>query len=401
MTNHTSRAVNSTAVLSRVADVLSSIGVLLFAISLSFASAQTIDPFTSTANCALCHSNLALPPQAVDTASIWTPPRMREAARPAQAVVGPKSLWRSTMMAHPAVDPYWKAKVRSEAAITPAAAGVIENKCLSCHAPMQQYNIRTSGGQMRLDELSGLGLEGVGCTVCHQITPAGFGTKTSFTAGFTINDQKQIFGPHQNPFANPMRNNSGYTPVAANHMTQSELCATCHTVITPTLSEEGEVLGEFVEQAPYLEWLASSFPAEGTNYQTCHMPTLEDQGGQLVPQFIAHTPNQTTFNQTVPGTPFGQHFLVGGNTQVLGMLRELFPAESGDLAGAADRTRRSLHESVEMRPTASFDGNRLAVTVQLVNRTGHKLPTAYPSRRMSIYLALSDEDGRTLSSISN
>ncbi len=147
-----------------------------------------------------------------------------------------------------------------------------------------------------------------------------------------------------------MRNNSGYTPVAANHMTQSELCATCHTVITPTLSEEGEVLGEFVEQAPYLEWLASSFPAEGTNYQTCICRLWRIRAANSCPSSLHIHRIKLRSTKQFQAPPFGQHFLVGGNTQVLGMLRELFPAESGDLAGAADRTRRSLHESVEMRP---------------------------------------------------
>ena len=238
-------------------------------------------------------------------------------------------------------------------------------------------------------------MEGVGCTVCHQITPEGLGTRESLTAGFTINAQRQIFGPHGNPFSNPMLVNSGYTPVAADHMTQSELCATCHTVITPTLSEQGEVLGEFVEQAPYLEWLASSFPAEGVECQTCHMPTLENQSGRLTPQYIAHRPFGGAFGPTSPRAPFGQHFLVGGNTQVLGMLRELFPDEAEALSGAEDRTRRSLRDSLELRPNAAIEDGRLTVDVQIVNRSGHKLPTAYPSRRMWVYLAVTDADGRT------
>ena len=358
--------------------------------------AQTPDPFEAAQTCARCHSDLQRPAAAVNTADVWSPPRMRETARPTEASVGPEALWRSSMMAHSAVDPYWRAKVRFEAAITPAAAGVIEDKCLSCHAPMQQYNFRQTGAQMRLDQLSGLGLEGVSCTVCHQITGEGFGERDSFTAGFQINNQRQIFGPHQNPFSNPMVVNSGYTPVAADHMIQSELCATCHTVITPTLSETGEVLGEFVEQAPYLEWLASSYPADGTTCQSCHMPTLKDATGDLTPQQIAHTPIGGTFGRTNPRTPFGQHFLVGGNTQVLSMLRELFPNESADLGAAEDRTRQSLSESLELRPSASLNGNRLTVNVKLVNRTGHKLPTAYPSRRMWVYLAVTDEEGRTV-----
>ena len=261
---------------------------------------------------------------------------------------------------------------------------------------MQQYDFRATGSQMRLDQLSGLGLEGVSCTVCHQITPQNLGTKDSFTAGFVLNDARQIYGPHQSPFTNPMVANTGYTPTYATHMTQSSLCGTCHTVITPTLSESGEVLGEFVEQAPYLEWVASDFPASGTTCQSCHMPTLKDTAGQLTPQYIAHQQTGGAFPRTTPRTPFGQHFLVGGNTQMLGMLRELFPAESTALAASEDRTRQSLNDSLELGPSASTANGKLNVDVQLVNRTGHKLPSGYPSRRMWIYLAVTDPEGRTV-----
>jgi hypothetical protein len=41
------------------------------------------------------------------------------------------------MKAHAAVDPFWRPKVRFETALTPAAAGMIEDKCLRCHAPVQ------------------------------------------------------------------------------------------------------------------------------------------------------------------------------------------------------------------------------------------------------------------------
>jgi len=202
---------------------------LLYAVPL----AAQPPPFAPSAVCASCHSNLARPAESADIARLGAPPRLRAAATPAETSIAPFALWSGSMKAHAARDPYWRAKVRFEAAATPPAREVIEDKCLSCHAPQQQYPLRPTGAKARLDALDSMGEEGVACTVCHQITDQGLGTKQSFTAGFGINTQKLIFGPHVDPFAAPMRSNSGYIPTLGAHMVESSLCASCHTVITP------------------------------------------------------------------------------------------------------------------------------------------------------------------------
>lgn len=215
--------------------------------------------------------------------------------------------------------------MRFEAATTPSAREVIEDKCLSCHAPQQQYPLRATGARARLEALNSLGEEGVACAVCHQVTDQGLGARQSFTAGFEINTQKLIFGPHAEPFAMPMRANSGYIPTFGVHLAESSLCASCHTVITPTLTAAGQVVSEIIEQGPYLEWLRSAYPGEGTSCQSCHMPTLKDDQGRSPPQYIAHTPGGGRFGPTAPRAPFGMHFFSGGKVQILGMLKELYP----------------------------------------------------------------------------
>ena len=50
--------------------------------------------------------------------------------------ISPVSTWRSTMMAHAAKDPLWQAKVTAEVAENPHLQPVIEDKCITCHAPM-------------------------------------------------------------------------------------------------------------------------------------------------------------------------------------------------------------------------------------------------------------------------
>lgn len=212
-------------------------------------------------------------------------------------------------MARSSSDPYWQAKVRFESSQTPAAAAIIEDKCLSCHVPMQHYPLRVSDAEMRFDDFNDVGLEGVSCTTCHQIIGENLGTHQSFTGGFEISSEGLIFGPHADPFPMPMLHHTGFTPAEGPHILESSLCGTCHTVITPTLDERGRIRGEFLEQAPYLEWLASSLPAEGRSCQSCHLPVLRDPSGRPAPQFIAHTPGGGFFGPPGRECPSGSTFL--------------------------------------------------------------------------------------------
>lgn len=352
--------------------------------------------FVSATVCSDCHSRIYPP----GTDANWDGMRMAhrgEAPTPVDpAAVGPYSLWSGTMMAHAAQDPYWLAKVRFEARETPTAAAEIENTCLSCHAPAQQYTHRLIEQPMRLDAIDKMGSEGVTCTVCHQIAPNNLASSDSFTAGFKINTEDRIYGPHADPFPMPMRMHTGKTPTESAHMLESALCGTCHTVITPTLNAEGQTTGRFLEQATYLEWLASDSPAQGQTCQSCHMPLLTGSDDDPAEQFIAHTPHGGFFGPTSPRKPFAQHTFQGSNVQMLGMLAELLPSERTVLEVSAERARKTLAGAVELEIEASIDAGDLAARVTVRNRTGHKLPSGFPSRRLWLHLAVTDQAGRTV-----
>ena len=318
--------------------------------------------------CSMCHSNIP-----IDSSN-----------------AAPYALWLGSMKANASRDPYWLAKVREEVALNPLAAAVIENKCLSCHAPAQQYAYRGNMEPLALSKLNVSGEEGVTCTVCHQIGAAGLGTKKSFTAGFLISDTEQIFGPHANPFAMPMLHHTGYEPTQAKHILDAALCGTCHTVITPVLNENGKSVGEFVEQAPYLEWLVSSYPAEGRTCQSCHMP----QSG--TPAYIAHRPPGGPFPPTSPRLPFGRHSFSGANVRGAEMLAEVLPQNVDAFAQASARASAMLSTAVDLKLSVSRKGSALELTVDVKNLAGHKLPTAYPSRRLWLHVKALDADGQTV-----
>jgi hypothetical protein len=57
-----------------------------------------------------------------------------------------------------------------------------------------------------------------------------------------------------------MRTSSGgYRPTQGDQIRQSELCATCHTLITTALGPGDKKIGELPEQMPYQEWSQSDF----------------------------------------------------------------------------------------------------------------------------------------------
>jgi hypothetical protein len=350
------------------------------------------DHFVSADVCSDCHSRL-YPPGVEPNWSGMTIVHRGEAPSPIDPrSIAPFALWRASMMALSAADPYWQAKLRFETAQTPAAAKAIEDKCLSCHAPMQQYETRAGGG-LQFAALNAVGAQGVSCTVCHQIDPANLGKPVSFSAGFEINTRREIYGPHRNPFPMPMRMHTGRTPTFSAHMLDSALCGACHTLLTPTLDAAGNQTGEFLEQATYLEWASSSYPKQGKSCQSCHLPRLEDPEGRPARQYIAHTPHGGYFGPIRPREPFGQHPFGSANVQMLGLLAARDPARSVILGAAADRGRRLLASGLTLELEAARQAESVEALVHLRNTAGHKFPSGFPSRRLWLHLTVRDSGG--------
>jgi hypothetical protein len=342
-----------------------------------------VSPFTTHETCALCH----------DETERGT--AMRDAE---DRNVAPVDLWRSSMMANAARDPLWRGVVALEAAATPSRAQEIESVCLRCHAPMAAPGTRladlVAGG-----EPLALAEDGVSCTVCHQVRPEGLGTPGSFSGRFRIGDDAEIYGPHVAPFANPMRMHTIYTPTASEHVLDAALCGTCHTLYTDALGADGEATGaRLAEQTPYLEWLNSAYatgPAAAT-CQDCHLPTVDVDGSPIRTR-IAHNPGGRDFPPTSPRAPFGRHVLVGGNALTPKLLRAggTAPADAFDETLARVQEQLASAARIEVTDVRRTAG-RLRVDVRVENLTGHRLPTAHPTRRVWLALEALDEQGRVL-----
>lgn len=312
--------------------------------------------------------------------------------------VAPYPAWSGSMMAHAARDPYWVAKAKAEKQANPQTPFSVDAVCMRCHAPMQAKTAEGASKPVAVAALDGFGLDGVSCMVCHQILPDGLGTKATFTGLGKYSGELVAFGPHSAPFTMPMLHHTGVTAKEGKHIQESALCGSCHTVITPSLDERGEVHGEFLEQGPYLEWLASSY-RQTKSCQGCHVPQAKSPGeGSSADSsrfYIAHNPAGRPFPPTSPREPFGVHSFAGGNAAMLQHLAEQ-PGAAGSLPHSAARTRENLRRAALLRlhPSGGKDG--LAVQVTIRNLTGHKLPTGFPSRRMWVHFTVLDASGKPL-----
>lgn len=310
--------------------------------------------------------------------------------------VSPVVDWQATLMANSARDPFWRAKVAHEGLINPTHRESIENLCTACHAPQGFHEAHLTGnagpnGYTMSDLLEDeLGLDGVGCTACHGIDDINLAGRSN--GDLPINPDHVAWGGFENPWDGLMSGQTGFIPAFGEHMRNSEVCASCHSLYTHTQDLEGEETGQvFFEQTTYLEWVNSSFNAENIQCQGCHMPLVE--GGA-----IAATQPNWLFPQR-----FGKHHLVGGNAFMLKLMRDHavqldLSATSTQFDSTIARTLRSLeHETaiIHLHQLAS-EAEEWIFDVEVENLTGHKFPSGYPARVGFLEFVLMTSEGDTI-----
>ena len=340
--------------------------------------------FSASGACTSCHTRM------VDAAGVD---------------VSTDAMWSSTMMANSSRDPYWLASVRAEVSDHPLAQQAIEEKCATCHMPMAWFTAINQGESIAIlgegfypeqHDLYPYARDGVSCTLCHQIEDQNLGTQASFSGGFVIDTdappgQRLAYGPYEIPpgQAVVMISASGYKPLYAEHTQRSELCATCHTLVTDTLDESGSVIGQFPEQMVFLEWRHSDF-AQTHACQDCHMP-------------VATGSVRLSITGGPPRQPFYQHHFVGGNLYMSKIL-DRFAGDLGVTASSdqfLDTQRRTLDQLQNRTVTIQFESLQIAngellADLVLSNQVGHKLPTGFPSRRAWVHFTIQDASGTLL-----
>ena len=371
------------------------------------------DHHSGSENCGACHNNEAM--------------KISTDAGPRDVSIG--TAWETSTMANATRDPYWHAVVAYELDRFPMHEDTINDKCTVCHAPMANDYAKKEGLTLRVfdkgeegdddfepglygmsadDALFNHGMDGVSCTLCHQIDPDNLGIDSTMPAssqsgGYEIVDysdgdiaDRPAYGQYADPDAGYMRQQVGFLAQEGAHLSRSETCATCHNLDIESLHEDGEPVEgvpHFSEQANYTEWLFSDYAVGGpleASCQDCHMPVLE----------------QAVVIAEGSGLPkregFAEHTFLGANTVMQSMLRD-FAAELGvqpglDFDASIARNRAFLETSATLslenaRLESAADGTTLAFDVEVVNETGHKLPTGYHSRRVWLHVQVTDEAG--------
>lgn len=350
--------------------------------------------------------------------NIETPDRCDNCHGGYDLAVEPAFNWRGSMKAHAARDPLFYACL----AIANQDAPDVGDLCLRCHTPDGWLNGRcvpTDGSALNNNDR-----QGVQCDFCHKLvkpTELGinpfpndvdynrsvYGT-VSYQAdqtylaniipipGTTANGMyiADSNNAKRGPFANATgRHQMIYSPFHK----EAALCGTCHDVSNPAfvrqnLDEEEYVFiknlpaghkdlaglnydlrNMFPVERTYSEYLASGYnkPASqgGKSCQDCHMKDVTGKGAKMKDAPLR--------------TDLPLHDFTGGNTFVPLMVKDKYAAEvnAAALDAGIERSRQQLRTAADL--IVSKDGENLSV--KIVNKTGHKLPTGYPEgRRMWI-----------------
>ena len=308
--------------------------------------------------------------------------------------------WRSSMMGNSSRDPYWQGSVRRESIDHPESQAAIEDECSVCHMPITRFEAKVEGRKGQVfshlpfdqdNKENAKAEDGVSCSVCHQIAKEKLGTPEGFNGGFVIHPpESKSEHPEYGPFsidAGRQRimhtSSGGFRPTDGAQIRDSALCGTCHTLKTKALGAGGKEIGSLPEQMPYQEWLHSDYPNR-SSCQSCHMPEIH---GQVPIAAVLGVPREGAH----------RHTFVAANFFMLKMLnvyrKDLSVAAlPTEMTAAAERTVAFLQsQSARVSiPSVELVSGRLQVRVLVQNLSGHKMPTAYPSRRAWLHLVVRD-----------
>jgi hypothetical protein len=313
--------------------------------------------------------------------------------------------WRASVMANSSRDPYWQASVRRESLDHVPATAEIEDTCSRCHMPMARYDAKLHGqrGEVFANlpfhshrDGGSLAEDGVSCAMCHQLSAQKLGTPETFTGNFIV-DPADAAGEHREygPYAIDRghtlvmkTSTQGFTPTESSHIRQSELCASCHVLITEALDASGKEIGRLPEQVPYQEWLHSDYK-DSRSCQSCHMPVVSEP---VAITRVFGQPRQLSRHVFIAANFFLQRMLnrYHDELDVAALPQELEAASSRTLQYLGTEAARLAIGDV------TIVGGRLRTEVTVENLGGHKLPTAYPSRRAWLHVTVRDSGGRVV-----
>ncbi|WP_077411475.1 hypothetical protein [Marinicella sediminis] len=280
-----------------------------------------------------------------------------------------------------------------------------------------------------------LARDGISCMVCHQIDEEGLGTEAGYTGNFVTGEPGQVVGPYDSSevITKPMQNALNITPEFGAQIKNSDICGSCHNILLPTLNNDGtphqhkapngQLVTATYEQTTHLEWVNSDFSKKDSfqSCQDCHMPTdfkVGDTHNPLKGIKIANIESNDMPPTThrlpdkditlTPRDTFARHSLHGLNVflnemfqqfpMILG-LRQMDYMVNTNVQPALITGRDSMIEMAEWQTADVLihdltvkDGKTLNVEVEVVNKTGHFLPSGVGFRRVFLETIVYDKN---------
>jgi hypothetical protein len=339
--------------------------------------------FRTSEKCLVCHNNL-------------------KTAKGEDASIG--TAWRTSMMANSARDPYWLASVRRETVDHASQSAAIQDECSNCHMPLTHLIDRASNRQtvvfahlpFKSDNKSDTTADGVACTVCHQMLSTGLGTPETYNGNFHVaavsDPARPLYGPYPVDVAKVEHlhlSGSGYPLAESMHIREAALCGSCHTLYTTSIAADGKAAGTLPEQMTYQEWLHSNY-RDKQSCQQCHMPAVSDPVKIAV---LYSDPKEGVRRHSFDGSNFLMQQILNAHRNDLGVA-----APEADLEAAATRTVSYLQSQAAHLSLSSIEiaGGEIRFAAKVVNLTGHKLPTSFPSRRAWLHVTVTATDGHII-----
>ncbi|NUQ39266.1 MAG: hypothetical protein HUU23_16090 [Caldilineales bacterium] len=208
--------------------------------------------------------------------------------------------------------------------------------CLGCHGPAMRFaseeemlHLATLVVDGQKDAVSDIGVD---CVSCHTLAASG-------EPWVHPEQPLTVYGPLRD--AVEAKGGDGqlvHESVFSADMGKSEMCAACHTYITPDdIHVEGGTW-DIVCSLTYDAWeVAAKGKATGNQCQDCHMPKRDGFAAQVS-------------GVTMPARAVPSHTFPGWHSDA-------------KLAGATD-----------MSLAAKVEGGTLVVTVTIVSKVGHRMP---------------------------
>lgn len=382
--------------------------------------------------------------------------------------LSPYAEWKASPLGQAGRDPIFFAQVESETNFfsETGLAGLedpkicIQTTCLHCHGVMgqRQFQIDTEGqddegcidlfgiapppevpvgaplsadavtqwpgaDNTDLQRYGSLARDGISCTVCHHIVSEGFGTDNIYTGNFITGPPDEIYGPYREVVTRPMWNALGINPEFGAQVKDADLCGTCHNILLPIVTNQGELLGFSYEQTTHLEWLNSDYATGRKLSQTCqdcHMPKtfhgqkLEFKIANIEDDMLPPVQNRLPDSEIRlrERSEYSRHSLHGLNVFLNEMFQE-FPLILGIrqidfMSGVATElpliTARESFLDMARNQTADIDIESLTITpegqlqalVKVTNHAGHYLPSGVNFRRVFLEFTARDSQGNIL-----